>query len=444
MRKACTVIAATGLALFALAGCSSGNGSNPDSAKGATATPGSATPDGTNDTTDASKANDSAIKPEPGASLLLWEDPGELPFAKEMAAAFKQKYNVDVKVETIAAPDQADRLANDGPAKLAADVVMFPHDKLGTAVTAGLLLPNDVFAKETRATTGKAALEAASYNGKLYGYPKSVETYALLYNKDLVKELPKTWDDIVTFSNKFSDKDKKKYGIMWEAKLLYFNYMFIAANGGYLFGKDGTDPNDIGLNNDGAVTGFKYFQSIRDILPVKVENLTYDVKTELFQQGKVAFNIDGPWSLGSFKGKVNLGAMALPDLPGGKKSISFSGVRSYYVNSYTKYPNAAKLLASFMTTKENAMKNFKLTGILPANTEAAKDPEIADDPLLGGFMKQFESSQPMPSISQIDNVWKPMEGATTAIWNDNADVKKKLDEAVKTIKDQIAAGRIQK
>jgi arabinogalactan oligomer/maltooligosaccharide transport system substrate-binding protein len=380
-----------------------------------------------------------AIKPESGASLLIWEDPSEVPFVKELAAAFKQQYNVDVKVEAVPAPDQAARLANDGPAGLGADVVMFPHDKLGNAVTAGLLLPNDVFEKNTITTMAKAAIDAATYEGKLYGYPKSVETYALLYNKDIIKEQPKTWEDIIAFSKTYNDKAKKKYGIMWETKIFYYNYLFIASYGGYIFGKNGTDPNDIGLNSANAVEGLKFYQSMRDILPIKVEDMSYDVKTQLFQEGKLAYNIDGPWSIGTFKNKVNFGVMPLPDLPGGKKSISFSGVRSYYVNSYTKFPMAAKLFAQFATNKDNALLNFKSTGILPANADASKDPLIANDPLLGGFVKQFTQSQVMPTIPQTANIWTPMEGALTAIWNDNADVNKKLDEAVKTIKDQLAS-----
>lgn len=439
-KKMLGLLAATFVA-SSLTACSSTAGDQPSSSSSMKPTnEATKQPEGTNQANNDNAAKTNAsIKPEPGASLLVWEDGAEVAFIKELAAAFKQQYNVEVKVESVPAPDQAGRLANDGPAGLGADVVMFAHDKLGNAVTAGLLLPNDVFQKDTEAAVAKAAIEASSYDGKLYGYPKSVETYALFYNKDLVKELPKTWDDIIAFAKTYNDQAKKKYGIMWEAKITYYNYIFMTAFGGYMFGKNGTDPSDIGLNSDGAVEGMKYYQSLHDILPVKVEDLSYDVKTQLFQEGKLAFNIDGPWSIGSFKDKVNFGVIPLPDFPGGKKAVSFSGVRSYYVNSYTKYPNAAKLFAQFITNKDNALKNFKATGILPANTEASKDPLIANDPLLGGFIKQFAQSQPMPTIPQTSNVWTPMEGAFTAIWNDHADVRKKLDEAVKTIKEQMAS-----
>nr|WP_236343723.1 maltose ABC transporter substrate-binding protein [Paenibacillus plantiphilus] len=382
------------------------------------------------------------LLPEEGASLLVWEESTDFEFLESVAADFKTKYNVDVKFEHVPSPDQADRLANDAPAGLAADVVMFAHDKLGNAVEAGLLFPNDLLEEDTKSAHPDAAIQASSYGGTLYGYPKSVETYAVFYNKALVKDLPKTWDDVVAFSKTFTDNNAKKYGIMWEARLLYFNYPFFVNKGGYIWGKDNTDPTDIGLNNEGAIEGAKYMQTMAEILPLKAENITWDVKTQLFSEGKVAFNIDGPWSISSFKDKVDFGVIPLPDMPDGSKSISLSGVRSYYVNSYTKYPNAAKLFASFVTNKENALKAYNMLGILPSNKEAAADPAITNDPILSGFIKQFENSVPMPSIPETNNVWTPIEGAITKIWNNkDQDVKAALDEAVNTIKESLASGK---
>lgn len=420
------------LILVTAAAC--GNGG--DSSSGSSAAPSAASSVQPNET--ASKVP----QPEQGASLLLWEDREAMAYIKEAVKAFKDKYGVEVKLEEVPAPDQAGRLANDGPAGVAADVVMFPHDKLGDAAEAGLLLPNDIFEKTVRDRSQAAAIDAASYKGVLYGYPKSVETYGLFYNKDLVKEAPKTWDDVVAFAKTFNDPANKKFAIMWEARLTYFNYPFIASYGGYFFGKKGTDAKDIGLNNEGAVKGVSYFKTLKSILPFKAEDLTYDIKTQLFQEGKVAMNIDGPWSVNSFKDKINLGVAPLPELPGGTKSVSFSGVRSYYVNTYSKYPIAARLLAEFLTNKDNSLKNYQMTGALPANKEAAEDPAIKNDPISSGFLKQFESSQPMPSIPEMANAWSPSDGALVTIWNqDNTDVKATLDVAAKTIKDQTAKGK---
>lgn len=427
------------LLTFTLAAC---GGANENGNKNNGNTPNTNSTNKPNE--NASNTGSEELLPEEGASLLVWEESTDFEFLESVAADFKAKYNVDVKFEHVPAPDQAARLANDAPAGLAADVVMFAHDKLGNAVEAGLLFPNDLLEEETKAAHPEAALQASSYGGTLYGYPKSVETYAVFYNKALVKDLPKTWDDVVAFSKTFTDNNAKKYGIMWEARLLYFNYPFFANKGGYIWGNNNTDPNDIGLNNEGSVEGAKYMQTLSEILPLQAENITWDVKTQLFTDGKVAFNIDGPWAISSFKDKVDFGVIPLPDQPDGNKSISLSGVRSYYVNSYSKYPNAAKLFASFVTNKENALKAFNMLGILPSNKEAAADPAVANDPILSGFVKQFENSVPMPSIPQTDSVWTPIEGAITKIWNNkDQDVKAALDEAVNTIKEAVASTKTQ-
>lgn len=432
-RTACITLST--LLLLTTAACSSGGESSSGSSTPPAGTSaGSESSPGQSPNVNASKTP----QPEKGAKLLLWEDQEAMGYIKEAVKAFQEKYGIEVKVEEVPAPDQAGRLANDGPAGVAADVVMFAHDKLGDAAEAGLLLPNDIFEKPIRERNQPAAIEAATYKNVLYGYPKSVETYGLFYNKDLIKEAPKTWDDVVAFAKTFNDPANKKYAIMWEARLTYFNYPFIASYGGYFFGKKGTDPKDIGLNNEGAVKGVTYFKSLKNILPFKAENLTYDIKTQLFQEGKVAMNIDGPWSVNSFKDKINLGVAPLPELPGGTKSVSFSGVRSYYVNTYTKYPIASRYLAEFLTNKENSLKNFALTGALPANKEAAEDPAVRNNPISSGFLKQFEHSQPMPSIPEIANAWSPVDGALVSIWNQDADVKSTLDMAAKTIQDQTS------
>src|SRR5690606_1259408 len=104
----------------------------------------------------------------------------------------------------------------------------------------------------------------------------------------------------------------------------YYTAPFIASSGGYFFGKDNTDPTDIGLNSPGAVEGFEFLQSLKPILPMNAGDVTYDVKTELFAGGKLALNIDGPWSVAAFKDKVNFGVAPLPQLPNGDDSVSFS------------------------------------------------------------------------------------------------------------------------
>lgn len=377
------------------------------------------------------------IVPEDGAKLVIWEAKEQLEYMQQVGAAFEAEFGVPVTVEEVAGGDQGGRLATDGPSKLAADVLTLPHDQIGQAVKAGLLLPNDLFEDETRSGMVEAAVTASTYDGILYGYPKSVETYGMFYNKDLLPEAPQSWDDVIAFAKTHNDPKQNKYAIMWEF-VGYYSYPFIGSFGGYIFGDDNTNPKDIGLNSEGAVKGFTFLKGLRDILPMNAGDITYDVKTQLFQEGKLALNIDGPWSVSAFKDAVNFGVAPLPKTSDGQPSLSFSGVKSYYVNSYSSYPIAARLFANFASSKENQLKNFEMTGAIPANIEAGEDPAIKNDPITSGFFQQFQNSIPMPSISEVNSVWDPLKAAFISVWDDaKLDVKQTLDQTVTTIKADI-------
>lgn len=419
--------------VFTISACggSNGNGSTP-------ASEGVATPLVT-ETAGQAEQTDEELTPEAGAKLVVWEAQEQLEYMKEIGAAFEQQYGVPVTVEQVAGGDQGSRLSTDGPSKTAADVLTLPHDQIGLAVKAGLLLPNDVYEEETRNANVETAVTASSQNGILYGYPKSVETYAMFYNKDLFPESPKTWDEIIKFAETFNDTKQKKYTIMWEF-VGYYSYPFIASYGGYMFGDNNTNANDIGLNKGDTVQGFEFLRTLKKILPMNAGDISYDVKTQLFKEGKLALNVDGPWSVSAFKDSVNFGVAPLPKFPNGKDSISFSGVKSYYVNSYTSYPVAARMFAHFASNKENQLKNFELTGAIPANKEAGEDPKIKDDPYVSGFFQQFSNSHPMSSVPGTDLAWEALKATFISIWDDpSLDIKTSLDKMVKNIEEGLAA-----
>ncbi|OBZ11961.1 ABC transporter substrate-binding protein [Bacillus sp. FJAT-27264] len=392
---------------------------------------------GTNNAgTDSGNAAAGDIVPEDGASLIVWESKEERPFTEEIAKQFTAKYNVPVKIEEVAGPDQVTKLTQDGPSGLAADVINIPHDNLGKAASASLVLPNDIFAEQTKADNTEASIVGSTFEGELYGYPRAAETYALYYNKSLVKEAPKSFDDVLAFSKTFTDKSKNKYGIMWEVGNLYYNYLFIASTGGYLFGDNGTNKDDIGLNNEGAIEGLNTFAKLKEALPIKSGDINADIKRSLFNSGDVAMDITGPWELAGYKEALgdNLGIAPVPTVAG-KTAITFSGIKIYAVNSFSQYPNAAKLYAHFATSKESQLELNKIIGSVPTNKEALEDPQIKNDPYVSAFAEQAKNSQPMPSIPEMGNVWSPVNAALPEIWDKDVDPKVAMDKAVQQIKD---------
>lgn len=383
------------------------------------------------------KREDAGLKPEAGAKLKIWDSEGpEGDWLKEVTEEFADKYGVGVTYEPVGHTDAPGKLKTDGPAKLGADVFSAPHDKVGEMVASGLIYPNDV---SRAADFLDAAVQGTSYKDKWYGYPVAIETYGLFYNKDLVKEPPKTFDELISFSKQFTDVKKSKYGFMMEVGNFYFAYSFLGGFDGYVFGKNGTDKTDIGLSSTGAVVGFKFHQKLKEILPLNTADINYDIKKALFNEGKLAFNMDGPWAVKGHKDAgVNFGVAPLPLLPNGKHPTSFSGIRAFYVNSYTEYPNAAKLLAQFLTSKEKLAGRFKSIGQVPPRKDLLDDPSIKGDPISAAFLEQAQYAQAMPNIPEMGSVWTPMGTALEENWNKGGDPKAILDNAVKTIKDALA------
>ncbi|RKP54166.1 maltose ABC transporter substrate-binding protein [Cohnella endophytica] len=417
--------------VFALTACGSKNNNEASSSQSASA------PAATESASESAEAPADDLKAEDGATLVVWESKEFRENMDKVAKAFTEQYNIPVKVEEVNEPDQVNKLINDGPAGVGADVVIFPHDNLGKAVSAGLLLENDYFQDVTTSENSEASVKAFTFQDVLYGYPRSVETYALFYNKKLIPEPPKSYDEVIEFAKTFNKNGQ--YAMMWEITNFYYAYQFLATPGGYVFGKNGSDANDIGLNNEGAIKGAQMFQKLKSILPMKAADATFDVKKGLFTSGKLALDINGPWAIADLKKEgIDFGIAPLPTIDG-KANVSFSGVKGFAVSSFTKYPNAAKLFARFASTKENQLLYYSELGFLPSNNEAAADPAVTADPLVVGILEQFKNSYPMPAIPEMGNVWGAGQAALTDIWDNNKDPKEALDNAVKQIQEANAA-----
>lgn len=379
-------------------------------------------------------------QPEKDAKLLVWDNGGsDEDWAKMVAEEFTKKYGIPVEVQVVAQGDAPTKLQTDGPAGLGADVFLAPHDRIGSLISAGLILEN-FYPEEYKRDFMEAAITGTSVDGVLYGYPTAIDTYALLYNKDLVKKVPETMDELIEQAKAFTDKSKEQYGFMMQVNDFYFLHGFIGGYGGYVFGDKNTNAEDIGLNNEGTVKAAQLMQRIhKEVLPLQTADINQAVKETLFIDNKLMFDINGPWAVAALQeGKVNFGVAPLPKLDNGQAPTSFSGVRAYYVNSYTKYPEAASLYAKFATSEEMLMKKFEISGQMPPRTKLLENDKIKSDEIINGFLKQAAVSVPMPNIPQMEPVWGSMGNAFTVIWDENADPKTILDKAVTQIKEGIA------
>jgi len=358
-------------------------------------------------------------------TLTVWEsDKGPDEFIKKAGAAYTLKNpNVTIKYVHVELGDAAGQIALDGPAGVGPDVFAAPHDKLGELVSGGHVLPT-VNPAQVKKNALSACSQALTYSGTMYGYPVSAETYALFYNKALIKEneVPKTWDNVAAFSRKFNAANKGKYGFIMDVGNAYYTIVFTTKAGNRLFGPSGTDTTSTNINSSASIQGMKFFQSLRSALDVPAADLTTSVADAAFAGGKAAMHITGPWNIKNFKDAgLDFGVAPLPALPGEKNpSASFSGTRAMFVSAYSNNPEQAADFAAFLMTPEMQQLRFKITGAMPAiNTKV-------DSPYIPGFLQQLNYAFPMPSIPQMSAYWDAMNNASKNIWN-GEDVKAQLD-----------------
>ncbi len=160
--------------------------------------------------------------------LLVWEDIKKSNGIEDAIKAFEAQYKVKVKIQEMPYAQQIEKLRLDGPAGIGPDVLVIPHDQVGGAVVQGLLSELKVDAKYMDSFT-KPAVDAQTYEGKLYGIPKAVETIVLVYNKDILPKAPETFDDLIKVSKE--QRAANKYGLLAKFDEIYYSYGVVAGMG---------------------------------------------------------------------------------------------------------------------------------------------------------------------------------------------------------------------
>ncbi len=373
-------------------------------------------------------AKKDAAKNEGPVTLKVWEsDKGPDQFIQQAGEAYTKLHpNVTIEYVHVELGDACGQIALDGPAGVGPDLFAAPHDKLGELVNSGHVATTVDAAKVKSEVLG-ACSQALTYNGTMYGYPVSAETYALFYNKDLIKEseLPKTWEDLAAFAKKFNAANAGKYGFVMDVGNAYYTIVFTTANGNRLFGASGTDTSNTNINSPDSVKGMEFFQkTLRPALNVPAADLSTSVADGAFASGNAAMHITGLWNVKPFvDAGVNFGVAPLPALPGDNKPCaSFSGTRAMFVSAYSEHQEAAAAFAEFLLTPEMQKLRFDITGAMPSINVKV------DSPYMAGFISQLDYAFPMPSIPQMGAYWDAMANASKNIW-DGADVKKELDAA---------------
>ena len=331
-----------------------------------------------------------------------------------------------VKV-TVAHPDQVEvkfqqtAATGNGP-----DIFLWAHDRFGEWAKSGLIVPVTPSAA-TKAKFENFAWDAMQVDGKLVGYPVAVEAVGLIYNKKLLPNPPKTFEELNQLDEKLKPEGKR--AVMWAYTTPYFSYPLVAANGGYAFKKTATgyDVKDTGVNNAGAKAGVKFLVDMVKSGHME-KGVDYGVMDAKFSKGEVAAIINGPWSWSNYDAaKVDYGVAPLPTL-NGKPGKAFVGVLGATINAAS--PNkdlAIEFIENYLLT-DDGLKLVNSDKPLGAVALKSFQATLAKDSRIQATMANALNGEPMPSVPEMIRFWSSFE---TALKNATTG-RQTLDEALDT------------
>jgi len=372
-------------------------------------------------------------------TLTIWVNVERAPILEAAAKEFTKKFGVPVKIQTMGFGDIRNNFVLAGPAKEGPDLIVGAHDWIGELNKSGLLAEVELD-KAVSANLDPVGLKAFTYGGKLLGVPYQVEAVAMYYNKDLVPTAPKTFKEALDISKKLQDAKKVDQGIAIPAGDSYHNYAMFSGFGGGVFGrdKDGNyDPTQVILDSEGSIKGAKYLDQLVKDGYFKAST-DYGVAADLFNKGKLAMFITGPWQLDSIKKSgVNFGVAKIPALVDGQPSRPFVGVQGFMVNKLGKNLLLAKaFLTDFIASTDVMDKliaaQFGIAAWLPTREKQASDANVV------GFAASVADGDPMPAIPEMSQVWDKWGGAVGLIYQQKAEPETAMKDAAKGVRDAIA------
>ena len=319
---------------------------------------------------------------------------------------------------------QAAAAAGKGP-----DIFCWPHDRTGEWARSGLLVPVHP-PKRVLDAIDESAWKAFTYKGKVWGYPLAIEAVGLVYNRDLVKTPPATFDEVIALDKELSKQGKK--ALLWDYNKSFFTWPMLAGAGGEVFGRGPTgelDPSVVGVNNPGAVAGAEMLSRMIEsgVMP---RGARYAEMEAGFARGEIAMMITGPWAWDNArKAKINFAVASVPAVIPGKPSKAFVGVLGCMIAAPSKVKDIAREFIENHLLQVDSLKI--ISADVPLGTPANKVyfAELAGDGNIRATMENARMGEPLPNIPELGKFFPAMDAALEAISQGRQTPKEALDGA---------------
>ena len=358
-------------------------------------------------------------------TLKVWADQGELELTEKLCSEFAAEHpekEYTFEYGAVGAVDGKARYLEDPAA--AADVFLFADDQLVDLVKADALYEVTRNTDAIIAANTPGSINAATYDGTLYGYPMTSDNgYFLYYDKSVFTEDDlKTLDGILAAANAVGKKVHMDVSNGW------YLASFFLGNGCTLTIEDGKQVID--FNN---ANGLAAAEAIRAFCNDPAFVTGDDSVLAGGIGDAIACGVSGTWVASAIQEKLgdNYGCCKLPTFTCDGKQVqmgSFLGCKIYGVNSQTAYPVDSMELAEYLTSEKAQIERYNVLNYGPSNVNA-----LADDTIASNLALQALNAQSEFAVSQmvLGGFWTPAEAFGAELEaHSTGDLQTMLDQLV--------------
>ncbi len=250
----------------------------------------------------------------------------------------------------------------------------------------------------------------------LYGIPWYVDTRVLFYRKDLLRkagfnEPPKTWDEVLKMCDVMQRQAKEKGITQYPFFLPTGEWVPVIAlgmqHGGHFLKDNMTRGNFSGPEFKKAYSLLGKFYE-KKYSPSGMQLITNMYNS--FSEGLITMYITGPWNIGEFSRRVSPEVQndwmtaPLPSMDSIYPGNSLPLGTSLVISRTSKNKEAAWKFIEFLSSREQSIAFYKITGNLPPRKSAWTDSSLVSNKYIQAFHTQLERVEPLPQVAEWEQI----------------------------------------
>lgn len=377
------------------------------------------------------------VEPDDGPlTLMLWHAyRGAEEEALNAVIELFNEVHDDTTIETLAVPFDAyaDRITAAIPRDRGPDMFIFAHDRVGDWSEEGIIEAINFWTNTDQLDLFfEQTVHPLIYRRRLFGLPLAFKSLVLYYNPDLIESPPRDTDTLIEMATALTEAgETPRYGLVYENTKLYFHAPWLHGFGAHVLTSD-----NVTVDSPEMAVSFEFAASLRRQHSIIPENVYSQAVTRLFNDGRAAMVINGPWFRGEIDDSVSWDVATLPIVSEtGMPAAPFLTTEAIMISARSSHVERAFEASWWLATDPEATRIRLEVGHQPVALRSAfEDNDV--DPVMAVFHEQMLNSVPTPNTPLMRRVWSHVDTALFKAIENGDDVLEVLSVAQERIENE--------